>query len=293
MSVEKIKMNNLVSSFVVATTTTLAFSFSLSANAFNVTGITFNGNVINIDSQTGDGNPVGSSGFERLNSLAVDSSGRLITATAPWPIEPNTPSTLVQIDSLTGQGTAIATVSGLVNGIDSMAFSPNNELFAYSRASGGTVQGNRGLFKIDVLTGQTTFIGSTGGPFFIQGLTFDSNGTLYGWSGDGGSVGGLYTIDPNTGIATDVNSSVAENGVDIQTLSFGPDGKLYGGRLNLYTIDTTTGIPTLIGGDFIGDVRGIAFTEPVPEPITILGSGIALTFGTLLKRKLGKTKDEN
>lgn len=225
----------------------------------------------------------------------MDSSGRLITVTAPSPVDWTTPASLIEIDPLSGVGTEIAIVSDLVNAIGALAFSPDDELFAYSRVAGG-VNGGGGLYKIDVETGHAQFIGPTqldgGRSGFFNALTFAPNGILYGWSLYGGSYSVLYTIDPNTGITTDVNPSVSGSG-DIQTLEFGPDGLLYGARLDLFRIDPITGVAVNIGGNFIGDVRGLAAPDsvPIPSAVWLLGSAIACIVG--IKGKNHKQQHPN
>lgn len=96
----------------ILTATIVCFVFYLHSVAYGstFTAITWGGEVLNIDSETTEGIHVGDSGFSRLNSLAMDSSGRLFTAmnsSAPYSV----PSTLIKIDSISGVGTEIATLS--------------------------------------------------------------------------------------------------------------------------------------------------------------------------------------
>jgi hypothetical protein len=56
----------------------------------------------------------------------------------------------------------------------------------------------------------------------------------------------------------------------IQTLSFAPDGTLYGAYDDLYVLDQTTGAPTLAGGPIgFGGVRGIEFLPDGPLPYCV------------------------
>lgn len=102
----------------------------------------------------------------------------------------------------------------------------------------------------------------------------------------GGAYSGLYTIDPNTGITTDVNPSVSGTDGSIQALEFGPDGLLYGAYYDLFTIDLTTGVAVNISGNFVGDVRGLAAPAivPIPGAAWLLGFGIACLVGIRGKR---------
>ncbi len=53
------------------------------------------------------------------------------------------------------------------------------------------------------------------------------------------------------------------------------------------TLNALNGFSPLTSLPSIGEV---AFRNAVPEPLTILGAGTAVAFGTAFKRKLGKKK---
>jgi hypothetical protein len=125
------------------------------------------------------------------------------------------------------------------------------------------------LVTVNLNTGAVTTIGSTG---FSGVQALAANGTtLYAWD----VSAGLLTVDSGSGLATDVNTQAPGN-PNIQALDFGAGG-LYGARNELYTIDTGTGVITLVGSGGYTDIRGIA-TGVVPEPMTLLtvGFGAAL-----------------
>ncbi len=68
---------------------------------------------------------------------------------------------------------------------------------------------------------------------------------------------------------------------NIQTTSaFGANDVAISG--NLFAVGDTQGGPGSSGAVFL--------YQPVPEPLTILGAGTAIAFGTAFKRKLAKAK---
>ena len=158
--------------------------------------------------------------------------------------------------------------------------SANNRFFATSLAA-GTAQGGQGTSNDRVLcftptggvcAGETTqVIGSTGVANSMTGLTIE-NGNLYGYNGyqpAGAGVQsniGRYLIDADTGVASN-RQTIAYNGT----------------------------VPGNNNGSNSGYFSGTA-NDPnasVPEPLTVLGSGLAVCFGALMKvqhsRKLKKT----
>jgi hypothetical protein len=146
-----------------------------------------------------------------------------------------------------------------------LAFSPDGTLFAVRSDA---------LYTIDVQSGATTLIGETGLPdgHPITGLAFSPKGTLYAWdSGSAGKLGlGLVTVDPFTGVATDVDSAIDAPifpPVAVAALAFAPDGRLYGAYYDLYTVEPSSGALTLIGR--IGDISaGVGSMVWIPEPST-------------------------
>jgi sugar lactone lactonase YvrE len=133
--------------------------------------------------------------------------------------------------------------------------------------------GNAGaLVTIDPATGQGTLVGTPAPGKALSGLAFRSNTDLFASTVAGfGGTSTLIRINPDTGalIATVGPITVGGVPISIGDLSFQPGtGVLYGLRSNedpaklggrLYTIDTTTGVATLVGstGAVVGG--GIAF----------------------------------
>lgn len=98
------------------------------------------------------------------------------------------------------------------------------------------------LETIDVITGNTTLIGTMGIVMFD--IAFSPSGQLYGIDGTR-----LYTINSNTGATTLIGGS---GGGNLNSLVFGSDGSLYGASTGLYKFDVGTGARALVGGTFAG-----------------------------------------
>ncbi|WFE87585.1 cadherin domain-containing protein [Roseibium porphyridii] len=101
--------------------------------------------------------------------------------------------------------------------------------------------------------GSDAVIGSTGvGP--LTDIALDPDGNLYGVS-----FSHLYSVDPQTGAATQISTSFFPS--SINALEFGPDGTLYaaGGSGELFTIDADTGVATLVGDMDYSSAGDLAF----------------------------------
>ncbi|TVQ33057.1 MAG: hypothetical protein EA376_03090 [Phycisphaeraceae bacterium] len=200
--------------------------------------------------ESGDVTLLGPSGFGGLNSLAKDSSGNLYTQG----FSTKTGAAFVLIDPLTGVGTAVAPNADQLD-VRGLAFDPSDTLYAIVNVFGGTLDF---LYTIDLQTGEGQLIGSTGFTN-LQGLEFDSSGTLFGWDTAGNR--GLVIINTTTGAGSLVGA--AGGTLDIQTLAFDADGALFGAGQNLYSINAATGQFTLVSN--IGhDIRGFASIDDAP-----------------------------
>ncbi len=112
---------------------------------------------------------------------------------------------------------------------------------------------NHPLLVIDPVSGVATEIGSTGGSGNLKfaDLSFGTDGTLYGVTGDGSptSPSSLFIIDTSTGFAT--LKFALGNGDDGEAIAFNPeDGLIYHfsgfGDLIFESVDATTGATTAI-----------------------------------------------
>lgn len=237
-------------------------------------GVTFRGQVWNVNEQTGGTRSIGQSGFSQLNSLAIDPAGTLFSVSR---------DRLIEIDLSTGAGTAVVDLDFGPTPVDvrGLAFAPDGALFAmnFDGGAGGA------LYTIDRDTGIGNRVGRVG--VFLQSLEVSSTGLLYTWGRDPG----LQIVDPLTGTATRVSPS-GPGVPNMQSIAFSPDGTLFGVALAsggpsalLYTINPDTGVPTFVAElSPTFDFRGIAFpVRPVaidikpgsiPNPINLMAHGV-------------------
>jgi len=129
--------------------------------------------------------------------------------------------------------------------------------------------------SISQTTGAATTLGSTGA--FINGLTFDSSGTLFGTGGTG-----LYTINLGTGAASIVGSTGFDSSGDI---AFDTAGNLYlsatgSGTDRLISVNTTTGAGSLIGNIGFSAVYGLNFANSTLYGFTLAGQTLAINTST-------------
>jgi hypothetical protein len=214
-----------------------------------------NSPVVRINETTGASVSVGLSGFSHLNSLAINSVGNIFATS---------PNTLITINPSTGEGTTIALLNADIRGL---TFASGDVLYGI-RDVGESKSDD--LVTINASSGAVSLVSTTSLPG-LQSLEFSLEGTLYSWdigSGYLSSGHGLVTINPITGAATPVSPSIGT--INIQTLSFGSNGILYGAGTNkLYTINTNTGEATLVGTGGLFDIRGMVCLNSVPEPSTL------------------------
>jgi S-formylglutathione hydrolase FrmB len=80
--------------------------------------------------------------------------------------------------------------------------------------------GNGLIYKIDISTGDTIYIGNSEMNKTIDDIVFDSEGILYGLVGSGGATDSLITIDTNTGLASNLGSL---NTAGLKAIAISPD----------------------------------------------------------------------
>ena len=130
-----------------------------------------------------------------MSAIAFDKSGTLYTALKTGEI--------YSIDLTDGSYQLVSTSK---IGLQAMVFDPvTNELWGTVISVFGAPKDK--IFKIDVNTGDTTFVGQTGFNTTTNDLFFDENGVLYGVKGTGSQVCDLFTIDTNTGVGTIIGST--------------------------------------------------------------------------------------
>jgi hypothetical protein len=216
--------------------------------------------IYRLDAETGDPQALGAAGFGGLNALARHPDGTFYSVDAA--------GALLTIDPDTGTGTPVTTINlgGPAVNMPGLAFTPGGSLYAINN---GVPEDE--LYVIDVGTGTGLLVGPTGRTT-LQALTFGPDGTLYGWDVATGVAGGLCTLDPITGAATDVNPAVGAD-EEIQCLTFAPDGALYGAHRDIYTINPATGKLTLIVAMGGVGIRGMEFLVTPPLRLRLLQQG--------------------
>jgi hypothetical protein len=106
------------------------------------------------------------------------------------------------------------------------------------------------LGTVDVATGNVNVIGSMG--VVMTDIAFDPSGNLFGIS-----FTTLYSIDPTSAAVTPIGNT----GQSINSLVFDSAGILYAANNALFTIDTLSGIASLVGngGDAYTSSGDLAF----------------------------------
>ncbi len=245
--------------------------------------------------------------------LAYDPGTDLLYATGVKDSSTGT-TRLFAIDRYTGLASEIGPVGeGLNLSFGGLAIDP---LTGVMYATGAGNQ-STGLYTLDKHTGAATLVGLSGGQccvvpfgFNIYGIGFGNDGTLWAngltLSNTGGAGSShLYTLNLNTGAATDIGSHAVDAGRQLtySGLAFRDDGTLLSmGSVDaasggLFAVDTFTGKATSLSGSGLaygsgpihfGVDGGLAFapTSPAPEPETfaLMLGGLALN-GFVTRRR--------
>jgi hypothetical protein len=171
----------------------------------------------------------------------------------------NPATKLYTLDPATGA--VISTVGPIGFAVAALAFSPVTGVLYGDTPPRGT--STRQLISINPVTGAGTLIGALG--VAVDGLAFDRDGTLYGWSGRV-SDSSLYKINVATGAATLVGTSgTTDLGA---ALAIGPTGTMVlasaGASGALRTVNKSTGqvtpVATLNGAPIpTGSIKSLAF----------------------------------
>jgi len=240
------------------------------------TGRADQGRLLTIDTATGAGTLVGSTGLAAIPGLAINTQGEVFGAD-------QLTGDLYRIDAATGQS-GFAASTGLF-ALQALAFDANGVLYGVDFSQSDF---NSRLYTINTASGATTLIGIAGD--FFTGIAFDpTDGTLWGSTGGAGGpniADAIYTIDPTTGEATFVGTTGL--GGPTPDIQFDADGNMYGvkgGGLNenrLIAIDKTTGAGTVIGPIGFASVSGMASRFGTLEGRHISAIPLAVNFGKVL-----------
>lgn len=230
----------------------------------NILAVSWTGTSTLIDSSTGSGAALGSTGSSSLNSLAYHpSTGLFYTASG---------GTLYTVSPTSGAATNTG-VALTVSDVRGLAITPAGICYAIVNATPDM------LYSVNLANGAATLVGSTGSGS-LQALAADATGALFGWAVNPSvaGTGTLMSVSTTTGVATTIGQAPAS----IQALAFGPNGVLWGANTTLYTISTTTGGVTAVGAGGLGDVRGIEFVNQTPPSVSFVPASAQLSPGGTL-----------
>jgi hypothetical protein len=190
-------------------------------------------------------------------------------------------STLYRID-FSGGTSAWTQLVTLADGGGQIAFDPNDQLFV---SSGSTLR------RVNIANGQslstvTVKMGSS--SVSLQGIDFSPQGILYGIG-----TQALYTIDPNTGAASQITSNSGNPSI-MTELDYGADGVLRAilssTTTPLWQLNPATGAGAPIAGT--QNASGAPFSSiaslPVPEPspAVLFSMGTICLMTWLLSRRV-------
>jgi hypothetical protein len=203
------------------------------------TGSNDTGKILTINPTSGSGTVLGPSLFSEVRNISIHPKTKII-----YGITPNLNNTdVLRVNSTGGDSYANFTVplsdmgaiafdtsgtlyAGMHNGviykinlqtkeftqicslkvkIQSMTFDPNtNELLGSPLVVLGSTKDR--IFKINLLTGDTSIVGQTGFAIQTNALAFDNSGNLFGVTGSTAQLNNLISIDKNTGVGTLIGS---------------------------------------------------------------------------------------
>ncbi len=150
----------------------------------------------------------------------------------------------------------------------------------------GVSSHNNGLYNIDKTTGAATLIGTSSLTSFSNlGYNSDTN-VMYSTNSGTDS---FYLMDRSTGGVTLIGA--LSGPTNPNGLAYNPDNQtmyLVDNTTDfLYTIDLATGAATQVGSTGTGNLLGLAYISAIPEPSTILltGIGFAAMFGCWKRRR--------
>jgi streptogramin lyase len=145
---------------------------------------------------------------------------------------------LYGIDLTTGVASLIGPLPVGIADMEGLAFDPNTGVLY------GVDDTTEKLFTVDPSDGMATEVGDLGVSVIDLGITVDPEGNM--WMATE-SPGKFYSVDKTTGAATEIGSSM---GADVTAIAAASEGTIYGLKPStneLVTIDTATGVATVVG----------------------------------------------
>ncbi len=232
------------------------------------------GQLYAVNTTTGTATPFGPLGIPELQGLAVrpgshELYGVVTTASR---------TTVYRVSSAHGDALPVTTLP--VGPMRTVAFSAGDTLF------GGATNGK--LYRLDLSTGDTTYIGTASGVVY-SGLSFQPmTGEL--WASVRPAVVNrdrIYKVNTSTGAATVVGNT--GDGLITPSISFSAEGTLYGLKSSpqnstLITIDTATGAGTTVGLTGVPGLLALAMRTDTVVSSVLGGDGQPLPSGYTLSQ---------
>lgn len=187
--------------------------------------------------------------------VSTMAAGSQVVIAAPILWISDSRGTLGYVDVADGSTVAV----GFTGVMSDLAFDYNGDLWGLGYLNNPTL-----LYRIDQVTGETEFVGSTSIDR-MNGLTFGPDGTLWGATSSDVAVPSLYKIDTSNGVATLVGSMGFACAGDLafsdDTLYMAAASPTPGGNDLLVRLDTTTGIGTMVGSFGLPYVYGFDIAQ--------------------------------
>jgi hypothetical protein len=229
------------------------------AGGEDLVGVSLAGSFYRIDRTTGEviflSTATHASAPLVVNSLARDAAG-LVYAANNVPLV----TRIFQLDPRSGTAFLVARLPLL--DVRALAFAADGRLYAVANDFHAGAEFPDDLVRIDLAAETATHVACLGSPR-LQSLAH-AGGSLFSYD----FTDGLIRIDPATG---GVVHLPAGGGLDVQSLSFDRDGRLFGGRTILFEFDPLTGAPlSQLPLDVVNefpDFRGMEFVTSLVETI--------------------------
>jgi hypothetical protein len=179
------------------------------------------------------------------------------------------------IDTLTGVFTLIGSTGQSPTFWTTLAFDPEtSEMFAFG-LTGSYPLFTIPIYSIDIATGAATLVANSSHAGCVAVFAFGRHGNLYGVDHQQTGNGMFYKVNKTTAEMTLVGDMGTVMSANFQGMSYDFDNeKLYlqasgaGAMQGSYSIDTLTGIPTLEGTPYPGQIMGFAFHNYRPVGIS-------------------------